>query len=175
MFKDWDSFFLLIGGAAGGMIGLIFIVITLIRGVNATMTLRNSSVFMSPNVFHLAAVLVLSALATAPDIPAAVVGALVGAGALAGLVVAGRVVIMLGPSKAIRATHWTDIWAYGLIPAAAYVVLAAAAATAWLAPAWAARALGVSLVVLLLIAIRNAWDLVTWITAKGDQLGRPEG
>jgi hypothetical protein len=28
------------------------------------------------------------------------------------------------------------------------------------------------MVAMLLLAVRNAWDLVTWITAKGDQLTR---
>lgn len=172
MFKDWDSFYLLIGGASGGLIGLVFIVVTLIRGVDATINLRNAGVFMSPIVFNLAAVLVLSALATAPGVPTAAAGAVTAAAALAGLVSAGRVVVMLGPSKAVRAPHWSDIWAYGIVPLVAYLVIAAAAAAIWFAPAWAARILGVGLVALLLSAIRNAWDLITWITAKGDQLGK---
>ena len=172
MFEHWDSFYLLLGGASGGLIGLVFIVVTLIRGVDARTNLRSGSVFMSPIVFHLATVLVLSALATAPDLPWAAVGAIVGASALAGLVFAGRVIVMLGPSKAVRATHWSDIWAYGVVPALAYLVIAAAATDAWLAPDWTARVLAVGLVALLLGAIRNAWDLVTWITAKGDQLGK---
>jgi hypothetical protein len=172
MFEHWDSFYLLIGGASGGLIGLVFIVVTLIRGVDARTNLRNSSVFMSPIVFHLATVLVLSALATAPAAPAPAVGAVIAVCALGGLACAGRVVIMLGPSKAIRATHWSDIWAYGIGPAAAYLVVAAAAAMVWLAPDCTASVLGVGLVALLLSAIRNAWDLVTWITAKGDQLGK---
>ena len=53
MFEHWDSFYLLIGGAAGALIGLVFIVVTLIRNVDAKVSLRNASVFMSPTVFHL--------------------------------------------------------------------------------------------------------------------------
>jgi len=172
MFKDWDSFYLLIGGASGGLIGLVFIVVTLIRGVDAQVSLRNASVYMSPIVLNLSAVLVLSALATAPEVPAAAAGAAIAAAALVGLVAAGRVILMLGPTKAIRASHWTDIWAYGVGPGVAFLVIAAAAAAVWAAPAWAARVLAIGLVALLLSAIRNAWDLVTWITAKGDQLGK---
>src|SRR5450432_989487 len=155
MFAHWDSFYLLIGGASGGLIGLVFIVVTLIRGVDATISLRNAGVYMSPIVFHLATVLVLSALATAPDLPDAAVGGVIAGFALGGFICAGRVIVMLGPSKKVRAAHWSDIWAYGIAPTAAYLGLAAAAATVWLAPAWAARLLAVGLVALLLNAIRN--------------------
>lgn len=172
MFEGWDSFYLLLGGASGGLIGLVFIVVTLIRGVDARTNLRNASVFMSPNVFNLAVVLVLSALATAPHVPASAFGVLIAAAALAGAVCCGRVVWMLGPTRAITASHWTDIWAYGVMPLAAYAVVGAAAAAVWLAPDWAARVLAAGLVALLLSAIRNAWDLVTWITAKGPDLGK---
>jgi len=172
MFEHWDSFYLLLGGASGGLIGLVFIVVTLIRNVDAQANLKATSVFMSPNVFNLAAVLVLSALATAPRVPPQAEGGLIAAAALAGLYYAGRSIVMLGPTRAVRATHWSDIWAYGIAPFAAYLVIAAAAACAWLAPAWAAGTLAVGTVGLLLSAIRNAWDLVTWITAKGDRLGQ---
>jgi len=172
MFERWDSFYLLVGGASGGLIGLVFIVITLIRNVNAAANQKATSVFMSPNVFNLAAVVVLSALATAPDVPPRAAGVLIGLSALAGLYYAARSTLMLGPTRAVAATHWSDIWAYGIVPFAAYLLVAGAAAAAWFAPAWAARMLAVGVIVLLLSAIRNAWDLVTWITVKGDRLGK---
>jgi hypothetical protein len=172
MFEHWDSFYLLVGGAGGGLIGLVFIVITLIRGVNAETNLRSASVFMSPLVFNLAMVLVMSAFATATDLTPAAVSLILGAGALTGILWSGRVIVLLGFSKVVRAPHWTDIWAYGVIPLGAYLALAATAASASLAPIWAPLLLAFSLTVLLLSAVRNAWDLVTWITAKGDQLGK---
>jgi hypothetical protein len=84
-----------------------------------------------------------------------------------------RAVIMLGPSRAFTPAHWTDIWAYGVFPLAAYAPLAGAGAAVWLAPRWTALGMAVSLVALLLLAIRNAWDLVTWISAKGDTISLP--
>jgi hypothetical protein len=170
MFKDWDSFYLLVGGGAGALIGLVFIVVTLIRGGDANSKLRAAGVFMTPIVFHLTTVLALSALATAPDIPAPAVAMIIAGFGVAGLIFAGRVVMMLGVTKSLAPSHWSDIWAYGLLPGAFYLLLGANAAIVCLAPEWAARALGLTLVALLLSAIRNAWDLVTWITAKGDQL-----
>lgn len=174
MFEGWDSFYLLIGGAAGALIGLLFIVVTLMRGGDAAAQLRAAGVFMTPTVAHLAMVLLLSAVATAPHIPAAAAAMIVEAFALGCLAFAGRALLMLG-SKAIKAAHWSDIWAYGAAPFAACLALAISAAAVWLSPVWAARGIAASLMGLLLIAIRNAWDLVTWISAKGDQLGRDPG
>lgn len=173
MFEGWDSFYILIGGAAGALIGLFFIVITLMRGGDPETQLRGASVYMSPTVAHLAMVLVLSALAAAPAVPPAAYGAIFGACALTCMGFAGRALFMLG-SGAIKAAHWTDFWAYGAAPFAASALLGASATAIWLAPAWAARGISVSLVALLLIAIRNAWDLVTWIAAKGNTLEDPD-
>jgi hypothetical protein len=69
--------------------------------------------------------------------------------------------------RAVTPTHWSDLWAYGIAPVAASLALSASVAAIWIAPHWAARGVAASVVAMLLIAIRNAWDLVTWITAKG--------
>ncbi|HEX3366641.1 hypothetical protein [Phenylobacterium sp.] len=174
MFAGWDEFYLLIGGAAGGLIGLLFIVITLIRGGETGLKLRGASVFMTPTVAHLAMVLVLSALATAPRLSAPVTGALFLAGAAACLTFTGRALFML-VGGSVKATHWSDLWGYGVAPFLATLALAVSAAAAWIAPDWAARGIAASVVAMLLIAIRNAWDLVTWISAKGGVLDREEG
>jgi hypothetical protein len=173
MFQGWANFYLLIGGAAGGLIGLLFIVITLIRGGETGLKLSGASVFMTPTVAHLAMVLTLSALATAPRMTPEASGALFIAGAVACMGFTGRALFMLAAGS-VKSTHWSDIWGYGAAPFAASVALAVSAAAAWFAPEWGARGIAVSVVAILLIAVRNAWDLVTWITSKGGALGRDE-
>jgi hypothetical protein len=168
MFEGWDNFFLLVGGAGGGLIGLLFVVITLGgRPRDREAKLRATSVYMGPIVFHMAAVLVLSALADAP-LPGTGQGTAFALAALIGLAYCGRVVMALGVRRTLTPAHWTDLWCYGLLPLAAYVPLGLAAAAAWRAPQWAAPSLAVALVALLLLGIRNAWDLVTWISAQVD-------
>ena len=167
MFEHWDSFYLPIGGASGGLIGLVFIVVTLIRSADAKVNLRHASVYMTPIIVHLLTALVLSALATAPGLPAPAVGAIIGGVGLAAFICAARVVVMMSPAGPISTAHWTDVWAYGLAPVAGYLIVLGAAASVWIAPDWTARVLGAGLIALLSIAIRNAWDLVTWITAQG--------
>lgn len=173
MFAGWDSFYLLVGGAAGALIGLLFIVVTLIHGSDAELKLRAASVYMTPTVAHLAMVLLLSALSTAPGIPIHPTGVIFGGCALVCLAFTARALFMF-VTKAVQASHWSDLWGYGVLPFAACLGLAAAVAAIWWAPAAvAARGIAASVVFLLLIAIRNAWDLVTWITAKGGDLEAP--
>jgi hypothetical protein len=46
--------------------------------------------------------------------------------------------------------------------------LAAAAFVAWRGVAHAPDAVGLSLLVILMLAIRNAWDLVTWLAPRSN-------
>ena len=68
------------------------------------------------------------------------------------------------------APHWSDLWTYGVTPAALHLGLCAAAVAVWARAPWAADALAAALLAILVLAIRNAWDLVTWIApmAKSD-------
>jgi len=171
MFEGWDNFYLLIGGAAGGLIGLLFIVVTLLSGGEGALKLRAASIYMTPNVAHLAMLLVLSAMTAAPRLSITAQAVLVIIGALACMAFNGRALIMLGVGV-FKPSHWSDLWAYGVAPFVACIGLAGAAGSAWSAPEWAARGIAASMIAMLLLAVRNAWDLVTWITAKGDELGR---
>jgi hypothetical protein len=169
MFEHWDSFYLLVGGAAGSLIGLLFIVATLTKGAqDSDSALRGASVYLSPIVLQLGMVLVVSALAAAPDLSVQLCGLTIGACGVVGLVTSGRVMFRLKVTKSFASAHWTDFWWYGAAAFAADLLLTASSAAIWMAaPSHAARGIAVSLVLILLIAIRNAWDLVTWITAKG--------
>ena len=55
---------------------------------------------------------------------------------------------------------------YGVTPAAAYAGLAANTAGLWAGADWAAPAMAVLVLALLLIGVRNAWDLVTWMAPQ---------
>lgn len=166
MFEHWDSFYLLIGGAAGALIGLLFIVATLTRDIDADSALRGASVYMTPLVFHLALVLAVSGLTAAPGLAAWMDGVVLAAAAVLGVIACVRVILHLAVNPLFGSAHWTDLWCYGVMPLAAYLALGGAAAAVWLRPGLAADGVAVSLLAVLLIAIRNAWDLVTWISAK---------
>lgn len=169
MFEHWNEFYLLIGSAAGALIGLLFVVETLTSRYNLETATRAASVYTSPLVFHFAIVLALSGVAMVPAIEGRTAGLFMAAGAAAGFGAAGRVIYHLGPGSMIKAAHWSDIWGYGVGPLISYSLLAAAAYNVWNSGQHAAPLLAAALVALLLLTIRNAWDLVTWMAPRAEK------
>lgn len=163
MFHDWDSFYLLIGGAAGAMISLLFVVATLTSGVEQEGAARGVDIYTTPTVFHFGVVMVLSAVASVPALHERAVGAVAALCGLAGLAYA---VVSTWRIRTGEAPHWSDIHFYGCLPAALYALMLAAAAAVWLGDPLAAYLYGFGLLALILLSIRNAWDLVTWLAPR---------
>ena len=165
MFAHWDSYYLLIGTAAGALIGLLFVVATLNAGREVSTVTRGTQTYLTPTVFHFAMVVVVSALATAPELPARFVGPALAACALAGLLYSVWVCARLSQNK-LEGQHWSDFWYFGAAPVATYLALGATAAAVWMAPATVPYDAAFLLLVLMLLSIRNAWDLVTWLAPR---------
>ncbi|HEX3100388.1 MAG TPA: hypothetical protein VHQ01_01275, partial [Pyrinomonadaceae bacterium] len=78
---QWDSFYLIVGGAAGALIGLQFVVMTLIAGRSVQPAADAGAAFGTPTIVHFGAVLFLAAILRAPwdeVIPAAILWGLIG-------------------------------------------------------------------------------------------------
>ncbi len=167
MFEGWDGFYLLIGSAAAGLIGLLFVVTTLMSGIERPRALQAASLYTSPILFHFAVVLVISALTAVPRLPSPATGLIIGGCALVGMIYALRTASRLHNRASSSEAHWSDFWCYGVAPAAVYVGLGAAAAGIWISPRAAAYGVAPALLAVLLISIRNAWDMVTWLAPRG--------
>jgi len=60
--------------------------------------------------------------------------------------------------------HASDLWCYGVALTAVQGGLATMIARAfWVGATWAPTAIAGFLLAMLLLSIRNAWDLITWI------------
>jgi hypothetical protein len=168
MFEGWSEFYLLAGSAAAVLIGLIFVVVTLMNDRPRSSVLFGSWLFMGPVVLHVSFVLVLSAAALVPGIDAHGFAAFAAVIALWGLFRGVSSVLGIRRLGANETVHWTDVWFYGVAPAAIYLALIGVALGFWTGAAWAPGLLAAVIVALLLISIRNEWDLVTWLAPKGD-------
>ena len=62
----WDSFYVIVGSAAGALIGLQFVVVTLIAQRPTRAAPDASAAFGTPTIVHFGAVLLLAALLRAP-------------------------------------------------------------------------------------------------------------
>lgn len=159
--KEWESFYVILGSSAGALIGLQFVVMTLLADVPLKDAERAGSTFATPTIVHFGTVLMLSALACAPwpgiSAPAAVWGLGGIAGAAYVAIVAGRMV-----SQTAYEPVFEDWLFHFLLPIASYSLLVVAA---FIVRSHANRALFVvatTLLLLLFIGIHNAWDAVTY-------------
>src|ERR1700743_3280958 len=62
----WDSFYVIVGSAAGALIRLQFVVMTLIADRPKTVTMEAGRAFATPTVVHFSAVLLVSVLIQIP-------------------------------------------------------------------------------------------------------------
>lgn len=169
MFEGWGEFYLLAGSAAAVLIGLLFVVVTLMQDKPRSTMLSGSKYYMGPVVLHVSFVLVLSAAALVPHISGRTFALVAAFLALWGLV---RAVASFVGIRTLHwqeePPHWTDAWFYGAIPAATYLALAAVAWAFWTGQHWAVDGVAVVINAILLVTIRNEWDLVTWLAPRGD-------
>jgi hypothetical protein len=165
---DWESFYVIVGSSAGALTGLMFVVITLIADARIKRTLKEINAFGSPAVVHLTAVLLISAVLSAPwrDLRVASYG--VGLGALAGLVymvIVLRRILQPTPYKKVM-EDW--VW-HGVLPFVAYIVLLIAHMALRHENPWGLYAVSAAALLLLSIGIHNAWDTVVYMVVAHER------
>lgn len=169
MFEGWGEYYLLVGSAAAALIGLLFVVVTLTANISRSTVEQGARYYMSPIVFHLAGVVVMSGAALVPGLERPIAAALFGAIAVIGLAYSGWVAVGMRAGQEIHPPHWSDMWFYGVAPTIIYVALLAAAVAIALGCRCATIGPALGTIAQLLVAIRNAWDLVTWLAPRAEQ------
>jgi hypothetical protein len=170
MFHGWENFFYLIGSAAGALIGLLFIVITLTAGHEPQRVARGAPVYVTPIVFHFAVVLLVSAISEVPGLSRTLVTVLLGIFAIVGLVYSAITTVRLCRKEWVDPIPgWSDKCFYGFLPASIYLALLGAAAAIWILDGRATYAVGAIMLGLLLLGIRNAWDLATTLAQNAQE------
>jgi hypothetical protein len=172
MFAQWTNFFVLAGSAAAVLIGLIFVVISLMGDRPRSSVLAGSRLYMGPIVLSVSFVLALSAAALTPGITSSWFAAITALVALWGLYRGvSSFVVLKGLAGKEREVHWSDSWFYGVFPTLLYLAMGAVALAFWEGWSWAHDGIAVLITAVLLLAIRNEWDLITWLAPKGDDPG----
>jgi uncharacterized membrane protein len=166
VFEAWRDFYLLQGGAAATLVALLFVAVSVGIGYLTTKRLRDARAFMNPVVGHFTAVFAASALALAPSRMPALFLLAVSGGAAAGIVYS-----VVATRRVMKPTNdRTDRMACGLVPALAYATIIAAMWLIWSGFAFGADVLAAALLLLLLIVnIRNAWDLTVDLVPRNSE------
>ena len=159
---EWENFYVIVGSSAGALIGLQFVVITLIADFPLVKDVeRASNAFATPTIVHFGSVLLLSAVISAPW--HGIAGAAIVWGVL-GLVGVIYVVIVVRRMRTQTAysPQFEDRLFHVLLPFAAYATLAGSAYAAFSNVGLALVGVGAAALLLLFIGIHNAWDAVTY-------------
>jgi len=164
LLTEWESFYVIVGSSAGALTGLMFVVITLAADSKLPRTPDTVNAFATPNVIHFVAVLLLSALLSAPwrrlQDPAHFVGATAIAGVIYVLVVTRRLVRQSRAGYKPVLEDW--VW-HVFLPLIAYAALFIGAAGLSHGQSWATFLIGGVNLLLICCGIHNAWDTVTYM------------
>jgi hypothetical protein len=157
----WDGFYGIVGPAAGALIGLQFVVLTLIAQRPPLRVAEAGAAFVTPTIVHFATVLLLSALVRAPwetvGIAAAFWSFLGVAGVVYTVIVARRM-----RTQAAYRPEMEDWLFHVLLPVAAYVVLAMSPFSMGSYAHEALFGVGAAALLLLFTGIHNAWDGIAY-------------
>jgi hypothetical protein len=159
---EWQSFYILVGSAAGALIGLQFVLMALIAELPKAPGLGQAAgALATPTVVHFSAALLLSAVLVAPwhemGLPAFASSAIGVAGSLYILVTAWRM-----RRQTLYRPDLSDWIFYVAAPLAAYAALAGSAYAAASGTNHALFGVGAAALLLMFAGIRNAWDSVTY-------------
>jgi hypothetical protein len=166
---QWHEFYSIIGEASATLVALIFVAASIGAEVFAARHQAGIRSFLSPTVVHFTAVLVICLLASIPTETGAVLGALLGGVGAIGLVYSGWVWRRMMKHGFVASIDTVDRLWYALLPIPAYLLVGAAGAGLWRGSGLSLNILASALILLLLIGIRNAWDMTVWII---DRRGR---
>ena len=165
----WHDFYLLIGTAAAALIGLMFVAVSV--GANYLTESHTAAVqsFFTPTVVYFASVFVTCVLLLAPLGPTPL-GAILLALGLGGLGYASVVWVRMGRRGFTATIDMPDRLWYALSPVAAHALVVVAATVLLVHNQESGlEILGTAIVLQLLVAIRNAWDITAWIVMRSQQ------
>jgi len=158
LLHEWHDFYLLVGTAGATLVALLFVAVSLGTGFLTEKRAAATRAFYSPVVVHFTVVFFISAACIAPVRNFTILAATIAIAALVGIGVSGFTIVQLLRNR------WTqyvrDHLAYGALPAVCYAALLAAAAMIYTQSKYAPDDLACALILLLIVNIRNAWDLM---------------
>ena len=174
LLAGWDNFYVITGGAAGGLTGLTFVVITLAADAHRVKPVAVKA-FVSPTIVHFGTVLALAAYLTMPRHTVVSLSFGLGVVGLAGLVYIATIAAAIDRIKGAYTAVLED-WIWNVIlPALCFCMLLT---TAFLFSGWPKQCpygVAAAIMLLMIVGIHNAWDIAVWnsINKEGEKTEKP--
>ena len=170
----WESFYVIVGSSGAALTGLQFVVMALIAESRRPSTGREISAFGTPTVIHFCAVLLVSAIVSAPwhslSNVALALGACGFAGVAYGVIVIGRAGRQTGYQPVLEDWLW-----HAVLPLVAYALVLIAAILLTRHPQRPLFLIALAALLLLFIGIHNAWDTITYFAISSSQKQKETG
>jgi len=170
----WETFYVIIGSSGAALTGLQFVVIALVAESRRKSTFKEIDAFGTPTIVHFCAVLLVSAILSAPWrglLPVSIALAVCGlVGVLYGLIVLKRARRQSGYKPVFE-----DWLFHVVLPLIAYALLVVAGIFLRSYPRRVLFVVAASALLLLFTGIHNAWDTVTYIAVEHLQKGKQPG
>ena len=163
---NWQNFYLLVGGAAATFVGLMFVAISLGTRLITERSVPALRVWVHPTLIHFIYVLVIATIIMVPTLTRSPLGILL---VFAGLLSFGNALRMVPymwqQQREQEADRGDWVW-YLIVPSIIYLLFVGTGIGLLLGDNRALNVLAFAIILLLVNGIRNAWDMVVWITIK---------
>jgi hypothetical protein len=163
MLESWHEFYGLLGTAAAALVALLFVAASIGAGFLSTDRSSPTRIFTTPVVFHYTFVLFVSLIALVPIETDRSLAIVIGIGAAGALVYS---IFILTHVLGRGLPDIEDHIGYGACPPVAYAATLAAALFIGDHSVIGPPLLAGALILLLLINIRNAWDLTVFFAQR---------
>jgi hypothetical protein len=163
--QHWHEFYLLLGTAAGALVALQFVAVSVGVGFLSNQSASASRTFLTPVIVHFTAVLLGTALALVPWHSATTIALGIGLASAIGLIYSAVLSLRVFKDTGEH-VEWDDRLCHGILPPIGYAAGVAAAVMFRLGAESAAAVLAAALLLLLLVNIRNAWDTILYLVRR---------
>jgi hypothetical protein len=175
LLAGWDNFYVITGGAAGGLTGLTFVVITLANDRHRVAPVGVKA-FVTPIIFHFGTVLALAAYLTMPHHTVVTLSLGLGLVGLAGVIYIATIAAAVHRMKGNYIAVLED-WIWNVIlPGLCFAVLFSTAFLFSTKPKECPYGIAAAIMLLMIVGIHNAWDIAVWniINKRKDKTEKPK-
>jgi hypothetical protein len=163
MLSAWNDFYMLLGTAAAALLALLFVAASVGTGFLSFERATGTRIYISPVVTHFTGILFGCAVGLIPILGATGLAFIYGFSAATGI---GYCLFISHRVLTSSAIDLDDRICHGVVPPAAYALGLAAAVLFYQNSPHAPALLALALLLLLLVNIRNAWDLILFIVRQ---------